>query len=249
MSNLTACLSVDHVSVSFRGVNALSDVTMAVQPGAITGLIGPNGAGKTTLFNVITGVQRPGRGRVHLDGRDVSGLDVYRRSRLGMARTFQRVETFASLTVRDNILVAAEQNRRWRRAGAARHAAVDGLLESTGLGAVADDVVGSLPTGTARIVELARAMATTPQLLLLDEPSSGLNEVETAALKTLLLELAADGLAVLLVEHDMPFVMDCCESVYVLNFGLLIAHGSPAAIQQHAVVRSAYLGDHPEVDS
>ena len=235
-------LETSGVSVRFGGVQALDDVSIAVDSGHVTGLIGPNGAGKTTLFNIITGLQAPNAGRVLLDGKDLTDVKPHKRARAGIGRTFQRLETFGTLSVRDNILVAAEMRRSWSRERFDVSALVDETLERVGLNAVADERVDQLPTGTARLIELARALAAKPGVLLLDEPSAGLNEGETKTLGALLRELAESGLGVLLVEHDMSFVMGTCEHIYVLDFGRLIADGSPDAIQHDPGVRSAYLG-------
>ena len=266
---MTSLLTVESVNMRFGGVRALSDINLKVETGKITSLIGPNGAGKTTLFNVITGLLTPTSGRVYfkwlpkaacittpllLDpssgwvyfkGWDITGFSVTRRSRLGIARTFQKLEAFNSLSARDNILVAAERRRR-RDHQDHRHPAdiADELLEMIGLEDVADITVGTLPTGTARLVELARALALTPTLLLLDEPSSGLNEEETQAVARLLERTVSDDLAVFLVEHDMSLVMDISHEIYVLDFGELIAHGSPEETQNDPKVRAAYLGGH-----
>ncbi len=235
-------LDIQQVSVRFGGLHALSDVTIDVEPGMVTGLIGPNGAGKTTLFNVITGLQPPSGGRVVFDGNDISDLKPHKRARVGMARTFQRLEAFGSLSVRDNVLVAAEMRQGWSREKFSPSNVADELLERIKLDVVRDARVDTLPTGTARLVELARALAAKPRLLLLDEPSSGLNEEETDEMSALLLDLVNDGLAVLLVEHDMPFVMDTCARIHVLDFGRIIATGTPESIQASDVVRAAYLG-------
>ena len=235
-------LDVDSISVSFGGLLALGGASIEVEPGRVTGLIGPNGAGKTTLFNVITGLQQPTSGHVRLDGKDVTRAKRHIRARMGIARTFQRLEPFGSLTARENVLVALEMRRRWATERYDAVEVADQLLEQVGILGVADRTVDSLPTGTARLVELARALGTAPRVLLLDEPSSGLDEDETDALGRLLLELAGSGLAILLVEHDMSFVMGTCAYINVLDFGRIIARGSPDEIQVDPDVQRAYLG-------
>ena len=236
-------LRVEGVAVHFGGVKALQDMSLECPAGRVTGLIGPNGAGKTTLFNVITGLQRPDAGKVLLGDHDLTRLSAGRRARAGLARTFQRLEVFGSLTVRENVMLAAELRRGLRRRGgeSARDIA-DRLLARVGLTALADRQAGSLPTGSARLLELARALATEPSVLLLDEPGSGLSEAETAALGELLLSLAADGVAVLLVEHDVELVMRVCEHVYVIDFGQLLSQGTPTQVQADERVQTAYLG-------
>lgn len=236
-------LEVDNVSVQFGGLRAVRSASLTVEPATITGLIGPNGAGKTTLFNVITGLQTPTSGDVLLDGRTVSKLGVHRRARLGIARTFQRLEAFNSLSARDNVLVAAEMASKQRRGGRPVTAIAEEALEQVGLSELAHITVGTMPTATARLVELARALATGPKLLLLDEASSGLTEEETGAVAALLRRLVdARGLSVLLVEHDMAFVMDLCSQLYVLDLGEVIASGTPTEVQAHPQVQAAYLG-------
>jgi ABC-type branched-subunit amino acid transport system ATPase component len=242
-----ALLDVRAVSVSFGGLQALSDVTLDVDVGHVTGLIGPNGAGKTTLFNVVTGLLGPNSGRVELDGKNITRRKPHQRARLGIGRTFQRLETFGSLTARENVLVAAEMRRGWSRDRTRTPGAVaDEILERVGLQEVAEDRVDRLPTGTARLVELGRALATEPRVLLLDEPSAGLNESETATLGALLREVAGSGLGVLLVEHDMSFVMGTCERIHVLDFGRIISVGTPTQVQADDNVRAAYLGESEE---
>ena len=242
MSSADPVLAVEEVSVRFGGVQALDAVTLSARPGRVTGLIGPNGAGKTTMFNVITGLETPGSGRVTIGGRDVSGLSAHKRARLGLARTFQRLEIFGSMTARQNVLAAAEFRNGWARDRTDAGAAADAILERVGLSAVAGARADALPTGLARLVELGRALATQPSLLLLDEPGSGLDSTETEALGDLLLDLAADGMAVLLVEHDVELVMRICDTVHVLDFGRRIASGSPAEVQADPAVQAAYLG-------
>ena len=237
-----ALLEIEQVAVQFGGLLAVEDASISVPAGCVTGLIGPNGAGKTTLFNVITGLQAPSRGRVVLDDVDVTRRRPYKRARLGIARTFQRLEAFGSLTARENVLVALEMRRRWAKSRYDAVEVADEILERVGIAAIADKRVESLPTGTARLVELARALATDPKVLLLDEPSSGLDEQETDSLGVLLHELTAGGLGVLLVEHDMPLVMDACTFINVLDFGRIIAQGTPHEIQNDPSVQRAYLG-------
>ena len=238
-----ALLEARGVSVRFGGHLAVNKVDLEVEAGRITGLIGPNGAGKTTIFNALTGLQETSGGQVLIDGEDVSGMAPYKRARRGMARTFQRLELFSLLTVRENVLVGAEGRQRWSKDKARKpDEVVDEVLGRIGLSDIADQRVDSLPTGKARLVELARALASQPRVLLLDEPSSGLNEGETTEMATVLRQVADEGLAVLLVEHDMSLVMGVCEQIFVLDFGEIIATGDPAAIQSDPVVQEAYLG-------
>ncbi len=235
-------LRIDDVSVHFGGVTAIDQAGFEVEAGTITGLIGPNGAGKTTCFNVITGLQKPSSGRVHFDGHDVTGLPVNRRARRGIGRTFQRLEAFGSLTVHENVRAALDIHhgaRGWRRSTAA---GADALLERVGIERYADDRADSIPTGTARLLEVARALACAPRLLLLDEPSSGLDESETADFGDLLRDLVDEGCSVLMVEHDMDLVMSVCSTLHVLDFGRVIASGDPATIRTDPVVQQAYLG-------
>ncbi|HVV35936.1 MAG TPA: ABC transporter ATP-binding protein [Acidimicrobiales bacterium] len=235
-------LDVADVDVRFGVLAALSAVDLTAEAGRVTGLIGPNGAGKTTLFNVITGLQAPTRGRVIIDGEDVTKLKPHHRARRRVGRTFQRLEVFGALSARENILVAAEIRNSWDSATEEPGAVADEILERVGLRDVADAPVDAMPTGMARLVELGRALAIRPKLLLLDEPGSGLDPDETEGLGDLLLELAVDGMAILLVEHDVELVMRICEELYVLDFGRLIANGTPAQVQADGAVQAAYLG-------
>jgi branched-chain amino acid transport system ATP-binding protein len=238
-----ALLEVVGVTVRFGGVTAVDDATFAVDEGTITGLIGPNGAGKTTLFNVISGLQAPTSGRVRFRNHDITRSSVNARARAGIGRTFQRLEAFGSLTVRENVLVAREIRagvRGWF--GRRPDAVVDALLERVGITHYAHQRADSVPTGVARLLEIARALAIDPRLLLLDEPSSGLDEAETENFGALLRELAAHGTAILMVEHDMDLVMGVCNLIHVLEFGRVIATGTAEQIRSDRAVQAAYLG-------
>ncbi|WP_310963413.1 ABC transporter ATP-binding protein [Nocardioides terrisoli] len=235
-------LRIDDVTVQFGGITAVDHASFEVEAGTVTGLIGPNGAGKTTCFNVITGLQKPTGGRVHLQGKDITRMSVHSRAHRGIGRTFQRLEAFGSLTVRGNVQVAFDIHdgvRGLLRAPAHR---ADALLERVGIAEYADERADAVPTGTARLLEVARALACEPRLLLLDEPSSGLDEAETEAFGQLLIELAAEGRTILMVEHDMDLVMSVCGMLHVLDFGSVIASGTPNAIRGDAKVQKAYLG-------
>jgi branched-chain amino acid transport system ATP-binding protein len=239
-------LVAEDISVSFGGLLALDSVDLEVAAGEIHGLIGPNGAGKTTLFNVITGLQRPTRGTVHLGAHDVTNDKPHQRSRQGLARTFQRLELFGSLTARENVLMAAEMQRGKVTAGRTPFEEAQYQLGRVGILDIADEPTDSLPTGLARLVEMARALATSPDVLLLDEPSSGLNADETNGLGEVLVQLAAEGMGILLVEHDMSLVMRICARVDVMDSGRVISRGDPKSVQADPVVQQAYLGSEPE---
>jgi branched-chain amino acid transport system ATP-binding protein len=235
-------LEVAGVSVRFGGVAALTAVDLSVEAGSVTGLIGPNGAGKTTLFNVISGLQAPDEGGVRFDGTDITPLKPYQRGRLGIGRTFQRLEVFGSMTVRDNIRVSAEILRDWKRDAPDPRRVADDVMGRLGLIPFAGERADEIPTGHARLVELGRALAVQPKLLLLDEPSSGLDEFETDDLAKVIESLAKDGLGVLLVEHDVEFVTGVCKLIHVLDFGRILAVGSPSQVQRSTAVQAAYLG-------
>ena len=243
-----ALLEVRGANVRFGGHAAVRDVDLDCEAGQITGLIGPNGAGKTTTFNVITGLQDTVSGTVVLDGEDITSAKAHRRARKGIARTFQRLEVFGSLTARENILTAAEIRRSWardRKADPRREASA--ILDRVGIRSVADERVDAMPTGLARLVELGRALATRPKVLLLDEPASGLDEAESEAFADLLLDLAGEGMGILLVEHDVQLVMRVCAQVHVLDFGAILAVGTAEEVQQDQAVLDAYLGAPVEV--
>jgi branched-chain amino acid transport system ATP-binding protein len=241
-------LVVDDVVVQFGGVTAVNHASFVAATGRVTGLIGPNGAGKTTCFNVISGLQKPTRGKVRFNGRNVSHVPVHRRAKRGMGRTFQRLEAFGSLTVRDNVRVAHDIHAGLLGLLRPSHGDVDGLLERVGIAAYADERADSIPTGVARLLELARCLAGDPQLLLLDEPSSGQDESETEVFGELLRDLAAEGRGVLMVEHDMSLVMSVCDEIHVLDFGEVIASGTPAEIRTDPKVQRAYLGYSDEAE-
>ncbi|MER5945545.1 ABC transporter ATP-binding protein [Streptomyces sp. NPDC001904] len=231
-------LEVEGVGVRFGGVRALDGVDLRLAAGEVCGLIGPNGAGKTTFFDVVSGIRRPDAGRVLLDGADITRRSPVWRARHGMRRTFQRQQLFGQLTVADQLLVAQE----WRRGGAdAGHARK--LLEACGLTDVAGAWAGTLPVGRARMVELARAAADRPRVLLLDEPASGMTAGERELLASVVRGLAEEsGCAVLLVEHNVAFVMELCARVVVLDLGAVLAEGTPEAVRADRRVRDAYLG-------
>jgi ABC-type branched-subunit amino acid transport system ATPase component len=238
----TPNLSVSDVSVRFGGLQALDSVDLEVAGGEIHGLIGPNGAGKTTLFNVITGLQSPTQGKVYLGGQDMTRAKPHARSRLGLGRTFQRLELFGTLTARENVQMAAEVQRGKLTEGRSPAEEARLQLERVGILHVADEPTDSLPTGLARLVEVARALATSPTTLLLDEPSSGLDAQETQDLGEVLTQLASEGMGILLVEHDMSLVMGVCARVDVLDNGRVIARGDPVSVRANPDVQEAYLG-------
>jgi ABC-type branched-subunit amino acid transport system ATPase component len=257
-----ARLSCTGVTVRFGGLVAVRDVDLAVPPAAIVGLVGPNGAGKTTLFGVLSGLLRPAQGRVRLDGADVTDLRPQLRAARGLARTFQHPELFTGMTVRDHLVLAYrvkhERRRIWSdlfTLGSLRperpdeRERVDELVALLGLGPVANRPALGLPLGVARLLELGRALAASPTVLLLDEPSSGLDSSETEQFETSLRRISRErGISVLLVEHDVELVMRMCSTVNVLDFGVLIACGSPDEVRADPAVRAAYLGEELSAD-
>lgn len=257
MSEPRGHLLAREITVRFGGLVAVSEASIDVPAGGFVGLIGPNGAGKTTLFNTISGFLAPGAGRVFLDDRDITDAPPAARAKLGIGRTFQKLELFSRMSVFDNLMVAAESARSRldiasdllnlpRRRSEERRCAgrVEQVLELTDLSWARDRRASDLPIGTARIVELARALAADPALLLLDEPSSGLDSAETTRFGDLLLRINREaGIGILLVEHDMDLVMRVCQHITVLDFGRVIAIGTPPDIIADPTVRTAYLGE------
>jgi branched-chain amino acid transport system ATP-binding protein len=243
------------VSVRFGGVHAVDGVDLEIPGGGVTAIIGPNGAGKTTLLNAAFGAVRPTTGRLLFDGRDVTMAPIHRRAAAGMARTFQNLQLFAGMTVREHVLVGGHLGQRPGfvssglrlpvsvRGERAAQKRADEVMERVGLAPHAGVIAGDLPYGLQRRVELARALATQPRLMLLDEPIAGLSGPEAARLADLIEELVADGLTVLLVEHHMATVMRLSERVVVMNMGRIIADGRPEQVRRDPAVVAAYLGD------
>jgi branched-chain amino acid transport system ATP-binding protein len=249
-ANGTPLLRVESVSKRFGGVAALNNLSFEVRQGDIIGLIGPNGAGKTTVFNLLTGVYQPTSGMIYLDETRLVGLPSFRIARLGIARTFQNIRLFHSMTVLEHVLIGQlPDRRRWRsfqpfsRARGSAISRAEDILALTGLSDVRDRLAATLPYGLQRCVEIARALASEPRLILLDEPVAGMNREETSAMRDLILRLRGRGATVLIIEHDMPFVMNLCEHLCVIDFGTLIASGAPSSVRTDPVVLNAYLGD------
>ncbi len=251
-------LEVSGITQVFSGVTALDNVSFSVSKNAVTGIIGPNGAGKTTLFNIITGIYSQTSGKVFMEKRDISGFPPEKLAKLGLVRTFQNIELFGSMTAIENVMLGMHVRSAGGIAACSlkmpwisreeRRVSEEALywLDFTGISDIGSVTAGNLPFGKGRVLEIARAIASRPRIILMDEPAAGLNSQETILLAGLILKIRDLGITVILVEHDMELVMDICDRIIVLNLGTKLAEGSPRDIQENPEVITAYLGDDRE---
>jgi branched-chain amino acid transport system ATP-binding protein len=251
-------LQLSDVSRQFGGLHALSNVDMTIPEGKIVGLIGPNGAGKTTLINNISGLDHPTSGRITFDGHDITRARPHRISQLGIARTYQNIRLFGDMSALENLLISQHARGtasvveslvfapRYRAEERRLRESARAMLDRFGLADVADIPAGTLPYGDQRRLEMARALASQPRLMLLDEPTAGMNPVETHELGEQINRLQTDGLTALVIEHDMSLIQQVCDEIYVLNFGQIIAHGTHDEIRHNPLVIEAYLGEDDE---
>lgn len=253
---MTASVSIEGVTLRYSGVVAVNDLSLEVPAGTLQGVVGPNGSGKTSLLNILSRVTTPQAGRVRLDGVDYTRTSPEGAARMGIARTFQAIRLIASLTVRGNVMIGADLGAgpssvldtwfltpRLRRTERESRRIADGVLERVGLADLANQYPANLPYGVQRRVEIARALATSPRLLLLDEPAAGMNTAESDAVAATLLGLRKEGVTQILVEHNLRMVMSICDQVLVMDFGKRIASGRPEAVVADPAVREAYLGE------
>lgn len=251
-------MQVKDVSIQFGGLTALENVSLSVGEGEVLALIGPNGAGKTTLFNVISGIYKPTKGKVELDGKDVSTKQPFQLARLGLTRTFQNLQIFTRMTAVENVMVGRNQHERGtlleellglprpRRETQRSREEAEKLIEFVGLTGVGDRVAGELPYGVLKRLEIARSLATKPRILLLDEPAAGCNATETSAIDQVIRKVASTGVSVVLVEHDIHLVMSVADKIHVLDRGRTLAEGTPREVRENPAVIEAYLGKSAE---
>ncbi|GGC86969.1 ABC transporter ATP-binding protein [Chelatococcus reniformis] len=249
-----SAISVEHVSIRFGGLVALSDVSFDVPPGEIFALIGPNGAGKTTLFNVVSGVYACTDGRIRFNGKTITGALPHELARKGLTRTFQNLQIFFRMSAAENVMVGRHLHERRNplldflglpmvhRQNAESRKLAEELLDLVGLSGLGDQPAGELPYGVLKRLEIARALATRPSVIMLDEPVAGCNAVETAEIAHVIRKIAGSGMTVMLVEHDMGFVMTLADRIHVLNRGMTLAEGTPSEIRNNPAVIEAYLG-------